>query len=188
VLGVDETQRLLDAVQVRNPALVRELVPRRIDAPALAEVLKRLVAEDVPLGDLRDVLEALLASVPREGVVDPARLAEEVRTRLHRRISHRYAPGGRLAALDLDTSTEDLLRGALAPAGLALEPDFAESLLTSLRREREAHPEAVLVVPADLRRAVRQLVAPEHPRLPVVSYGELSPEVQVDRAGTVRIV
>jgi type III secretion protein V len=187
LVGVDETQRLVDAAQARHPALVRELVPRRIDAPTLAEVLRRLVAEDVPLGDLRDVLEAVVASLPRDGAIDTARLAEQVRTKLARRISHRLAPEGRVAALALDSATEDLLRGALVPAGLALEPDFADSLLASLKRERESNPRAVLLVAPDLRRPLRQLVEADHPRLPVVSYAELLPSIEVERSGTVRI-
>jgi type III secretory pathway component EscV len=188
LLGLDETQRLLDALQARHPALVRELVPKKIEAAQLAELLRRLVAEDVPLGDLRDVLEA----IAREAGADPAdagTFIERVRARLARRITHRVTRDGRAITLSLDGSAEDAIRGALRddrPGGLALEPDFADAILASLRQEREQHPDAILVVPPDLRRAVRSLVEAEHPRLPVVAYNELLPDVELDRVGTIR--
>jgi type III secretion protein V len=184
LLGLDETQRLLDALQARHPALVRELVPRKIEAARLAELLRRLVAEDVPLGDLRDVLEAVARESSTEDL--PA-LAERVRARLARRITHRVTREGRAATLSLDASAEEAVRGALRPDGLALEPDFADAILASLRQEREQHPDAILLVAPDLRRAVRVLVEAEHPRLPVVSYAELLPTVELDRVGTVRV-
>jgi type III secretion protein V len=89
--------------------------------------------------------------------------------------------------LSLDSSAEEAVRGALRPDGLALEPDFADAILASLRQEREQHPDAILLVAPDLRRAVRILVEAEHPRLPVVSYAELLPSTELDRVGTVRV-
>jgi type III secretion protein V len=183
LLGLDESPRLLDALQARHPALVRELVPKKIEPAMLAELLRRLVSEDLPLGDLRDVLEV----ISREPPTDIDELGERVRAQLARRISHRVAPDGKLAILSLDSGAEDAVRGALRPDGaLALEPDFADAILASLRKERADHPRAALVVAPDLRRVVRRLVEAEHPRLPVIAWGELLPTVELDRVGTVR--
>src|SRR5581483_10712193 len=154
-----------------------------------AELLRRLVGEGLPIGDLRDVLEAIAQSKQE---TDPTLAAERVRAQLSRRISHRIARDGRVAALELDGEAEEAVRGALretaAGARLALEPDFAESLLASLRQELEAHPDAALLTSGELRRHLRRLVADEHPRLPVLAYHELGPEVEVERVGTVRLL
>jgi type III secretion protein V len=186
LVGLDETQRLLDAAAARHPALARAAL-QRADVARLAAVLRALVAEDVPLGDLRDVLEAIVRA-PQAGD-----LVESVRENLSRVITHRFAPGKRLEAIALDAEAEEAVRGALrgGPQGLslALEPDFAEAILAGLRREREAHPRAPLLVPAELRRHLRRLVEPERDlaRVPVLAYHELSAEVEVERVGIVRL-
>ena len=186
LLGLDETERLLEALSKRYPALVRDVVPRRIDAAGLAYVLRRLVAEGVPIRDLRDVLEALARQ--KDGEKDPAVLAERVRAALTRQITHRHAHGRRLEALVLDAETEAAVRGAVRADGqLALEPDFAESILAALKRELATQGGAVLLTTGDLRRHLRRLVSPEHPRLPVLAYHELEPDVEVERVGTIRL-
>ncbi|HEY7957538.1 MAG TPA: flagellar biosynthesis protein FlhA, partial [Polyangia bacterium] len=193
LVGLDETQTLLDGVERRYPALVRQVVPRRIDAAQLAEVLRRLVAEGVSIRDLRDVLEAIARQ--KDGEKNPAQLTEQVRAALSRPITHRHARDRRVEALLLDAEAEDAVRGALRTtadgAQLALEPDFAESLLASLRRELETlgagAQRAVLLTSAELRRHLRGLIAHEHPRLPVLAFHELTPDVEVERVGTLRL-
>jgi type III secretory pathway component EscV len=189
LIGLDETQRLLDGVGRDYPALVRDVVPRRIDTAGLAEVLRRLVAERVPIRDLRDVLEALARQ--KEAERDPAVLVERVRAALTRHITHRHARDKRIEALLLDAEAEEAVRGAIrqTPGGpqLALEPDLADALLSSVTREADAQKRAVIITPADLRRHVRRLVEGEHPSLPVLAYHELLPEVQVERVGTITL-
>ena len=191
LLGLDETQRLLDETARVQPALVREVVPKRVDVPTLAEILRRLVAESLSIGDLRDVLEAIARLPPGER--DAAQMTERVRAQMSRQISHRHARERRVSALELDAEAEEAVRGALRPSEsgplLALEPDLQEALLVAVKRELEAlgegRSQAVLLAPPELRRHVRRLVAREHPRLPVLAYSELGSDVQVDRVGTI---
>jgi type III secretion protein V len=186
LLGVDETQRLLDGLAAKYPALVREVIPRRIDPGGLAELLRRLLAEELPIRDLRDVLEAVARQ--KDGEKDPILLTERVRAALARQITHRHARDGHVEALVLDAQAEEAVRGAIRPDGqLALEADFAEALLAAVRRELETQRGAVLLTSGDLRRHVRRLVAAEHPRLPVLAFHELLPDVEVDRVGTLSL-
>ncbi len=64
LVGVDETQELLSANARRYPHLVRDVVPSRVDAPLLTEVLRRLLAEGLSVADLRDVLESFARRAP----------------------------------------------------------------------------------------------------------------------------
>ena len=179
LVGLDETQRLLDGAAREHPALVRALVPARADLPLVADVLRRLVAEGVGLRDLTTVLEALARAVG--DTRDPAALTERVRAQLQRLITHRFtvaAAGARhVSALLLDADAEEAVRGALRPAGdgvvLALEPDLADALLASVDAEAQAHKSPVILTSPELRRHVRRLVEGEHPRLPVLAYQEL---------------
>ncbi len=194
LVGLDETQRLLDGVAREHPALVRALVPGRADVTLVADVLRRLVAEGVAVRDLPSVLEALARAV--DGSRDPVVVTERVRASLPRLITHRFAVGlgsgtRHVAALMLDAEAEEAVRGALRPSGdgvmLALEPDLADALLASVDKEASAHKSPVILTSAELRRHVRRLVEGEHPRLPVLAYQELLADVEVEQVGTIRI-
>jgi type III secretion protein V len=189
LIGLDETQRLLDAAARAYPSLVREVVPRRADTATLAEVLRRLVGEGLPVGDLHDVLEAI--GRQKEPERDTAALTERVRACLKRQITHRHARGKRVEALLLDSDAEEAVRGAIRQtqdgAQLALEPELADAFLQSVTRE-SVKSGAVIVTSAELRRHVRRLVEHEHPALPVLAYHELLPEVQVERVGTITLL
>jgi type III secretion protein V len=195
LIGLDETQRLLDGIARAQPALVRALVPARADVTLVADVLRRLVAEGVSVRDLPSVLEALTRAAADSR--EPALLTERVRAQLPRLITHRFASGSSVAggrhvsALMLDPDAEEAVRGALRPSGegvvLALEPDLADALLASVDKEAGAHKSPVILTSAELRRHVRRLVEGEHPRLPVLAYQELLSDVEVEQVGTIRI-
>jgi len=181
LLGVQEAQALLDALEPSAPALVRE-AGRQLPPALLAEVLRRLVEEGVSIRPLRTVLEAMLEAggAPRGA----AALVDASRRALRRHIGHRFAGGGPMRALLVDPAAEQTLREGLGGEGLALDPALAVALLDRLDAEvRAAGREAVLLASPDVRRALRALVAPRFPRLPVLAYEELPPELAVRPVG-----
>jgi type III secretion protein V len=180
LVGVQEAQVLLDALEPSAPALVRE-AGRQLPPALLAEVLRRLVEEGVSIRPLRTVLEALLEAGPQRG---PAALAEAARRALRRHIGHRAAGDGPLVALLLDARAEAAVRDALAGEALALDPVTAAALLDGLAAELRGHDEPpVILASPDVRRALRGLVAPRFPRVSVLAYEELPPELPVRPVG-----
>jgi type III secretion protein V len=186
LVGVQEVQALLDGLEAEAPALVRE-VARQVAPPLLAEVLRRLLEEEVSIRPVRTILEALLeAGGSARGA---AALGEACRRALSRHIAHRCASSGPLEALLLDPAAEAALRETLSGELAAVDPEWAGGLLGSLEAALGAGPRpAVLLTAAEVRRAVRNLVAPRFPRLAVVSYEELPPELQVKPVGRVGLV
>ena len=186
LLGVQEVQALLDGLEASQPALVRE-VARQVPAPLLAEVLRELLEEGVPLRPLPRILEALLeAGGAARGT--PA-LVDGCRRALRRHLAHRYATAGSLEALLLDPAAEAALREALAGSVAALDPRAADGLLDDLERALRT-PDArspVLLAPSDVRRPLRQLVAPRFPRLAVLSYEELPATCPIRPVGKVAL-
>jgi type III secretion protein V len=181
LVGVQEAQALLDGLEATAPALVREAA-RQLPPALLADVLRRLVEEGVSIRPLRTVLEALLEAggAPRGA----AALAEAARRALRRHIGHRFAANGALSALLLDPALEAAVRASLAGDALALDPDVAARLLDALDREVRARPAPpVLLAGADVRRALRQLVAPRFPAVAVLAYDDLPPELPVRPLG-----
>ena len=190
LLGLEETQQLLDRLKQTEDALVREVVPARISLAALTRVLQRLIGEAVSIGDLRAILEQL-AREDSAVTEDPTLVIERVRYGLRRQLTARYARERRIEALILDGDAEEAVRGAVRPTAtgalLQLEPELADALLDSVRGELVGQPRAVLLAPRELRRHVRRLVEGEFPRLPVLAFDELSPEVLIERVGTLRV-
>ena len=191
LLGLEETQQLLDHLRRTDAALVREVVPARITLPALNDLLRRLVGELVSVGDLRSILEQLAREPGVSDKDDPNLLIERVRFGLRRQLTARYAQDRRVEALILDGDAEEAVRGAVrstqSGAVLQLEPDLADALLDSLRSELSSQPRAILLAPRELRRHVRTLIEGEFPRLPVLAFDELQPEVIIERVGTLRV-
>jgi len=190
-VDIQATQRLLDGLSQTHPALVREVVPKLIAPPLLAEVLRRLVEEGVSLRHLAEVLTALAAAPAAER--DPLLLTERVRGALRRTLSHRHAAAdGRLPVLTLEPMIEDAVRDAIHKtmegSTLALEPQLSRDIVDAVGRALAATPGAsVILTNADIRRYVRRLLEAEHPGLAVLSYPELAPEARVQMLGQIRI-
>ena len=193
LLGVQETQALLDGLERTHPALVREVVPKLVSPVLLADVLRRLVEEGISLRNLRDVLGALAEWAPHER--DPVVLAEHVRAALRRTITFRHVrAGGVLSAYMLDGLIEDTIRDAIHKTAtgsyLALEPQLSRDIVAAVSRALGPADPArgcVLLTSAEIRRYVRRLVETEHPALAVLSYQELAPEAEIRPLGRISI-
>ncbi|HET8733984.1 MAG TPA: flagellar biosynthesis protein FlhA, partial [Anaeromyxobacteraceae bacterium] len=167
LVGVQEVQALLDAVEPAAPALVRE-VSRHVSPGVIAETLRRLLEEEVSIRPLRPILEALLAAPA--GAPAPV-LCEACRRSLSRHITGPLAAGGALPALLLDPAAELAFRDARHGDGPGLDATRARALLASVRSALDASPRArTLLAPSDVRRPLRDLVAQRFPGLSVLAY------------------
>src|SRR5262249_23736266 len=157
-----------------------------------SDVLRRLLEEGIPIRDLRGILEALADAA--QGEKDPVTLTELVRVAHKRFITHRYAGGGgALPCYLLDPQIEEAIRGAIqrraAGSYLALEPGLQRDILEAVKRAvppvppADGRPAPVIVTSMELRRFVRRLVELERPRLAVLSFQELAPELALSPVG-----
>ncbi len=189
LLGVAETQRLLDELLLREPTLLRETVPRKIELPLLLQVLRRLLAERVLPLPLQPVLDAIAALSQPE--TDALLLTEQVRGLLGRHLLQNYlSEDGGLLAFTLDLDLEDALREALreGPGGgesLAIEPALLSELHEAAARARGLEPGAVLLCHRDVRRHVARLLLERERTLPVLAFSELPPLLSVTVVGRI---
>lgn len=183
-VGIQETSNLFNGLSRDYPDLVREML-RVVSPQRVADILKRLVEERIPVRHLRDVFEAVTDAASREK--DIVLVAEYVRVALRRHISDRYAGASRtLHVLVAHPELEDRLRRSVHVSGgsaqLAVEPQLAESLLEQVHarvRGSAAEANVVLLSSMDVRRHLRKLTEIEFPALPVLSYQELVPDVKL---------
>jgi type III secretion protein V len=191
-LGLAEVQHLLDELEQFAPATVRNVVPKPVTLPTLAEVLRRLVEERVSVRDLRAILEALSSAAATEK--DALNLAEYVRSQLRRAITFRLTGGqAQLEVVLLDPIFEDTIRRAITrtPAGafLTLAPAAARDVLAGVRQAVADSPAPpVILTQPDVRRFVRKLLEADMPDAAVVSYAELLPEVSLKPVARARPV
>ncbi|MDD7022024.1 MAG: type III secretion system export apparatus subunit SctV, partial [Aeromonadales bacterium] len=110
-IGMQESKYLLDRMEERAPDLVREAV-RLLPMQKFADILKRLVSEQVSIRDLRTILEAVITWAPREK--DIIMLCEYIRSALKRQISFRYAGSSNLLpAVLIDPRVEEIVRKSI---------------------------------------------------------------------------
>jgi type III secretion protein V len=193
LLGLQETQSLLDALEKSAPALVRQLVPKPISLQLLTEVLRKLLRVGVSIRPLAQILEALAGAAAGGQADDPSALAERVRASLSRQLTHARSRVGVLVLHPVDPMIEDALRDAALvsgeAAGLALPPEQAREIVAAVRGARDAgsEPSLTLVTQPDVRRHLRKLLEVELPEVAVLSYPELAPDARIERRTPIRI-
>ncbi|NYZ62095.1 type III secretion system export apparatus subunit SctV [Luteimonas sp. SJ-16] len=189
-LGIQETSNLFARMQRDYPDLVKEML--RVVAPQrVAEVLRRLAEEGVPVRNLRDAFEAITDVGGREK--DVVLLTEYVRVALKREIADRYSDDERtLHVLLIHPELEDKLRQSVRVAGgasqLAISPELAGRLGNEVRAHlgrQTTGIRPVLLCSLDVRRHLRKLLEVDFFDLPVLSYQELAPDLRIVQAGQI---
>ena len=184
-VGIQETRFLLTAMESRFPDLVKEAT-RVLPIQKIAEILQRVVSEDISVRNLRAILESLIEWGQKEK--DSVLLTEYVRSTLKRHISYKYSSGQNvLAAYLLAPNVEDTVRSAIrqtsAGSYLALDPAVSKQLVENIKRAvgdigaNSQRP--VLLTAMDIRRYMRKMIEQDLYDLPVLSYQELTQEINI---------
>ena len=188
MIGLQEVQRLLRAVQADAPELAAE-ASRAVPAQRIAEVLRRLLQEGVPIRNLHAIFESLALWGPTE--TDAIALTELVRIDLGRFITSRHAgPARQIEAILFESSLLDRVLAAIERSArgnlLLLSPAVAQDVREQVRRILGTTAgAAVAIVSSDARRYVKTLIEPIAPELPVLSYQELDADVALHPVGWV---
>jgi type III secretion protein V len=194
-ITMQEAQWMISEVRKFYPALVDEIVPKMISLQQLTEVLHRLLGEQVPVKDMRTILQAI-GEWNRIDSGDTVALAEHARLALRRRICFGLSGGKpRLLVYQLDPALEDMIRDSIrqGPTGafLAMDHEQSDLLIGAIRSQvgnvvtRTQNP--VLVVDASVRRFVKAALGGAFPELHALSYSELAPEIAVEPIGMISL-
>ena len=172
-------------MEARFPDLVKEST-RVLPIQKIAEILQRLVSEDISVRNLRAILESLIEWGQKEK--DSVLLTEYVRATLKRHISHKYSSGQNvLPAYLLAPSIEDQVRGAIrqtsAGSYLSLDPAVSKKLVENIKKAvgdiGASGQRPVLLTSMDIRRYLRKMIEQDLYDLPVLSYQELTQEINI---------
>jgi flagellar biosynthesis protein FlhA len=187
LFGRQEAQQLLDRVTQEMPKLTEDLVPGVVTLTTLHKVLQNLLAEKVPIRDMRTILETLAEHAPVQN--DPHELTAVVRVALGRAITQQWFPGnGEVQVIGLDAALERLLLQALQGGG-GLEPGLADRLLEqaqeALKRQEMLGAPPVLLVNHALRPLLARFLRRSLPQLMVLSSLELSENRNIRMTATI---
>ncbi|RXD05011.1 flagellar biosynthesis protein FlhA [Sphingomonas sp. UV9] len=184
LLGQDEVQALLDGLKERAAQLVAALAPLPITT--LTQVLKGLLAENVPLKEFRRIAGAIAVAAQR--TQDAEEIIETIRPELGALIIQKLC-GVRepLRVMTLEGQLEGLLGQAMRADQSrrhVIEPDLGRRIVEALQRAAEpliaeAKPFALVVQPT-IRIAIRKLVKTCLPDTPVLSFFEVPEEKAVE--------
>ncbi len=185
-LGIQECMFLLKHMEENFDELVRE-VNRTVPLISLADVLKRLVREDISIRDMRTILQSIVEWGQKEK--DPLMLTEHIRMALSRYITHKYSAGQQIIpAYLIDKDIEDEVRGAIRQTSgasyLALSPETHRKMVSVLRAAIGENPAQngiapVILVPMDIRRFFRKVIERDYADLAVLSFQELAPAANI---------
>ena len=196
LMGRQETQHLIDEFKSSYPAIVEELIDSStVTIGTLQRVLQSLLAERVPIRDLRSVLETLGDYAE---VKDVEVLTEYVRTALRRSICNlllKESAEDVIHVVTVSTTVEEMIKESIrsTPVGVtvALPPEVAGQLyqqMSTLIDQMIANGQQPVVLAAPhVRLAFRKLTAASFSSLYVLSYNEIAPEVEVSAVGVIRL-
>ncbi|MEO9530046.1 type III secretion system export apparatus subunit SctV [Roseibium sp.] len=193
-IGIQETMYLMGQMEANFGELVRE-VTRALPVTTIADILQRLVSEEISIRDMRTILQSLVEWGQREK--DPIILTEHVRSALSRYITFKFSGGQSvIPAYLLSKEVEDEVRGAVRQTSgasyLALSPDVHRQLIAAMKSalgDLSQHAMTpVMVAPMDIRRFMRKIVERDFPDLPVLSFQELAPDVNIQPLERIKLM
>jgi type III secretion protein V len=183
-IGTQETANVINYITHDIPELAKEL-GRAMPVPRVADILRRLVEEEISLRNMRDLIEGLTDAAQNER--DSFALTELTRISLKRHICHNHAENGKLRAILLDQEMEQCLRQGISDEGgtprLALDPVLARAVIDQIASRTQSMSCSVLVTTVDIRRHLRKLIEQDLFDVAVLSFHELTSQLQLDVVG-----
>ncbi len=194
LLGRQETKALIDNMREAYPALVEELIPSVMTIGDVQKVLAKLLKEKISIRDLVSIFETLAD----HGLYskDTDILTEYARQALSRQITQQYSIGGTsMRVITVSPALEKKIAEAVQQSEhgsyLAMDPIATQQICNKVseqvnRQIQSGHQPVVLASPT-IRMYLRQMIERVMGDIPVLSYSELEPSIEVQSIGTVSL-
>lgn len=191
-MGIQETRTLLDQINIEYSVLVSETL-EVLPIAGLADLLKRLLDERVPLKHIRAILESVVKHGKNEQDVEE--LVELVRSDLNLQISNQFAYIRKITAYKLSYQLEQAIESAIRATGnsyfldlpgeqtIALFEFFKQKVANfSFESDKQ---QVVFIVSKEIRRYLFKLLRQNQIYAYVLSLEELHPDYQLTMIETI---
>ena len=194
LLGRQETKALVDNIKESYPVLVDELIPSVLTIGEVQKVLAKLLREKISIRDMVTILETL-ADYGHYSK-DPDVLTEYVRQALSRQITQQYAQDGEAMKVitvgpQLEKKIAESVQQSEQGTYLAMDPVSTQSVFQKLseqvNRIIQMGQQPVLLTSPAIRMYLRQVIERGMQDIPVLSYSELEPNVEIQSVGVVNL-
>ena len=186
LLGQDDVQALLDNLSKTSPQLVSSTVPKLISLSVLTSILKSLLAEKMPISDLKRILEVLAGQNIKN--MTPIELAEAVRPTISGLLIQQIAPlNSPLPIITFSAELEQMIVNIAkqtGPNGLILEANLIQKIVTAINEVIEKlqseNRKAVMITAPVIRRDLSHMLRQHIPNLDVLSFTELPDNKKIE--------
>lgn len=194
LVGRQEVKSLIENLRDASPAVVEELIPNLMSIGEVQKVLMKLLKEKISIRNLLIVLETLADYAPQTKDVDL--LTEYVRQALSRQITRQYAPDNEslkviTAGASLEKKFADSVHRTEQGNYLSIDPESSQAIFQIITEQatqlQQSGVQPILLTSPAIRIYMRQFVERFAPDLPVLSYNELEPEIEIQSVGVVNI-
>ncbi|MBG3019085.1 EscV/YscV/HrcV family type III secretion system export apparatus protein [Proteus sp. WDL240414] len=183
-LGIQETKNILDKIEENSPELLKECY-RQVSIQRINDVLQRLVQEKIPIRNIKTIIGGLVQWGSKEK--DPVLLTEHIRSLLSRYISHFFSKDGKFDVIILSHNVEEIIRGGIRQSSsgtfLNLEPAELDMIIEKISTaidEIKYIQDYVFLTAIDIRRFVKKLIETQYPQLSVLSYDEVTSDIEIN--------
>jgi flagellar biosynthesis protein FlhA len=192
LIGRQETKTLIDSVKESYPSLVEELVPGILSIGEIQKVLAKLLKEKISIRDLVTIFETLADY--GKYTKDPDVLTEYVRQALSRQITQQYVQGSEpLRVITVSPSVEKKIAESVQQSDqgsyLAMDPMSSQAIYQKVseqvNRVVQSGQQPIILTSPTIRMYLRQLIERSMQDVPVLSYSELEPNIEVQSVGVV---
>lgn len=190
-VNIQQASFLIEKLKLSCADLVRE-VQGAITLPTISLILKNLVAEGVPIRDLRTILEAMVRKTKESS--DPQLITEAVRLAISRQIAYTFGGSEKtIHAVLLSSDIEAVFYGQV-PAdenddAQPLPQEFQKTVIDKVRlildQWDSAKKPPVVIASSEVRRFVAELFKSHDCKIRVLAYEEITGDIQMDMVGTV---
>ena len=186
LLGQDDVQSLLDNLSKTSPQLVSSTVPKLIPLNILTSVLKLLLAERMPISDLRRILEVLASQNHKNN--SPLDIAESVRPAISGLLIQQIAPlNSPLPVITFSAELEQMIVNIAKQTGangLILEASLIQKIVTAvnsvMEKMQNENRKAVMITAPVIRRDLSHMLRQHIPNLDVLSFTELPDNKKIE--------
>lgn len=194
LLGRQETKALVDNIKESYPVLVDELIPSVLTIGEVQKVLAKLLRERISIRDMVTILETL-ADYGHYSK-DPDVLTEYVRQALSRQITQQFAQDGEAMKVitvgpQLEKKIAESVQQSEQGTYLAMDPVSTQNVFQKLseqvNRIIQMGQQPVLLTSPAIRMYLRQVIERGMQDIPVLSYSELEPNVEIQSVGVVNL-
>jgi len=189
----EDVSYLIQNLKKDHKTVIDELIPNVLSMGVVQKVLQSLLREGVPVKDLSLILESL--SDYAVYTKDFETLTELVRQTLASTISKKFQDDdGKITGMTLDPQVEQLITDGVKSAAsqgesFVLPPNIITKLIEDLHRKMEMMTMSghlpLLICSPSIRKFFKKLVDPYLPDLVVLSFSELTPNLQINSLYTV---